>query len=86
LNEKLREHVKRSRAYATEAQMGKPQRKENQSLALKIRINVDEAYEIKHWAKRLRVSELQLIGAVAQVGPLVDNVRASLLGQRAENA
>ena len=66
--------------------MGKPRRKEYQSLVSIIRINIDEPYDVRHWAKTLRVSQLQLLGAVAQVGPLVNNVRAYLMRERgAEN-
>ena len=41
-------------------------------------INVNEVYEVTHWAKQLGVSNLQLIAAVEQVGPLVDAVRQNL--------
>ena len=43
-----------------------------------IRINADEYYEIKHWAKQLGVSIEQLRAAIEQVGPLVDAVRQCL--------
>jgi len=43
-----------------------------------IRINADEYYEIKHWAKQLGVSIEQLRAAIEQVGPLVDAVRLHL--------
>ena len=43
-----------------------------------IRINTDEYYEIKHWAKQLGVSVEQLRSAIEQVGPLVNAVRLHL--------
>jgi len=39
-----------------------------------LRINVDEIYEVRHWAKQLGVSVPQLRAAIEQVGPLVDAV------------
>jgi len=48
------------------------------SLQANIRINVDEMYEVKHWAKELGVSIQQLLAAIEQVGPLVDAVRQHL--------
>ena len=44
------------------------------SLRANIRINVDEAYEVKHWARQLGVSVERLRAAITQVGPLVDAV------------
>ena len=46
-----------------------------------IRINASEPYEMKHWAKQLKVSEAQLLAAVERVGPLIADIRASLKGQ-----
>jgi hypothetical protein len=43
-----------------------------------LRINVDEIYEIMHWAKQLGVGVPQLRAAIEQVGPLVDAVRQHL--------
>ena len=48
------------------------------SLRANIRINVDEAYEVKHWARQLGVSIERLRAVIAQVGPLVDAVRHHL--------
>ena len=48
------------------------------SLLTQIRINVDEIYEVRHWAKQLGVSIQQLRAAIEQVGPLVDAVRQHL--------
>ena len=39
-----------------------------------LRINVDESYEVRHWAKQLGVSIQQLRVAIEQVGPMVDAV------------
>ena len=46
-----------------------------------IRINVDEVYEVTHWAKQFGVSNLQLLAAVAHVGPLVEAVHQYLKDQ-----
>ena len=43
-----------------------------------IRINVNEPYEVRHWAKQLGVSIDQLRIAIEQSGPLVDAVRLRL--------
>ena len=43
-----------------------------------LRINVNEIYEVRHWAKQLGVSIEQLRTAIVQVGPLVDSVRQHL--------
>jgi antitoxin component HigA of HigAB toxin-antitoxin module len=51
---------------------------ESNSLRANIRINVDEAYEVKHWARQLGVSIERLRAVIAQVGPLVDVVRLHL--------
>jgi hypothetical protein len=51
---------------------------ESVSLRANIRINVDEAYEVKHWARQLGVSIERLRVVIAQVGPLVDAVRLHL--------
>ena len=51
---------------------------ESTSLRANIRINVDEAYEVKHWARQLGVSIERLRAVIAQVGPLVDAVRLHL--------
>jgi len=48
------------------------------SLNAHIRINVEEAYEVRHWAKQLGVSIHQLTAAIEQVGPLVNAVRQHL--------
>jgi len=51
---------------------------ESTSLRANIRINVDEAYVVKHWARQLGVSIERLRAVIAQVGPLVDAVRLHL--------
>jgi hypothetical protein len=48
------------------------------SLPANIRINVDEIYELRHWAKQLGVSIDQLRTAIEQVGPLIDAIRQHL--------
>jgi hypothetical protein len=42
------------------------------------RINVNEDWELKHWTKKLGVSEEELKAAVKQVGVTVDAVSAHL--------
>ena len=43
------------------------------------RINVNEEYEVRDWAKSLGVSEEELRSAVAKAGPMVKDVKAHLL-------
>jgi hypothetical protein len=62
--------------------MKKRTQQELNSLMAIFRINVDELYEVRHWAKQFAVSDLQLLAAVEQVGPMVDVVRQYLEGQR----
>lgn len=42
------------------------------------KINVNEAWEVKHWSGQFKVTEAQLKLAVAKVGPMVDKVKAYL--------
>ena len=42
------------------------------------RINVNEDYELRDWAKTLGVSPEELKAAVAKVGPMADDVRKEL--------
>jgi len=42
------------------------------------RINMDEDYEVRDWAKSLGVSEDALRSAVAKAGPMVKDVKAHL--------
>lgn len=42
------------------------------------RINVEEDYEVRDWAKSLGVSEDELRNAVAKAGPMVKDVKAHL--------
>ena len=42
------------------------------------RINVNEVYELRDWARSLGVSEDEVRSAVVQVGPMVKDVRAYL--------
>lgn len=44
----------------------------------KDRINVEEDYELRDWAKSLGVSEDELRSAVAKAGPMVEDVKAHL--------
>jgi NTP pyrophosphatase (non-canonical NTP hydrolase) len=51
------------------------------SVRANIRINVEEVYEVRHWAKQFGVSDAQLLAAVEQAGPLVDAVCQYFEGQ-----
>jgi hypothetical protein len=42
------------------------------------RINLNEDYEVRDWAKSLGVSEDELRSAVAKAGPMVKDVKAHL--------
>lgn len=42
------------------------------------RINVNEAHELRYWAKTLNVPEAELREAVAKVGVMAKDVRAHL--------
>jgi hypothetical protein len=42
------------------------------------RININEDYEVRDWAKRFGVSEKQLREAVQRVGPMVKDVEQHL--------
>jgi hypothetical protein len=64
--------------------MNKPIQQGSHSLRANIRINVDELYEVRHWAKQLGVTEAQLLSAVAQVGPLVAVLTQYFKGKSAE--
>ena len=42
------------------------------------RINMDEAYEVRDWSKRLGVSEVELRAAVKKAGPMAKDVAKAL--------
>ncbi len=44
----------------------------------RIRINLYEDYEVRHWSERLGVSTDRLKAAVQKVGPMVDDVAKEL--------
>jgi hypothetical protein len=44
----------------------------------RIRININEDFEVEYWTKTLGVTRDQLKAAVAKAGPMVDDVRAAL--------
>jgi uncharacterized protein DUF3606 len=44
----------------------------------RFRINIKEAYEVHYWAEALGVSEETLRSAVAEAGPMVDDVKEHL--------
>jgi len=59
---------------------------DSNSLLANIRINVDEIYEVRHWAIQLGVSIQQLRAAIEHVGPLVGAVSKHLKdGMRPDN-
>lgn len=47
------------------------------------RINVNEEWELRHWTKKLGVSEEELKAAVKQVGVSVDAVSAHFKANKA---
>lgn len=42
------------------------------------RINAHEPWELRSWAEKLGITELQLIKAVREVGPMVEDVKKYL--------
>jgi hypothetical protein len=42
------------------------------------RINVNEDYELRYWTEKFGVSAQELKGALAKVGPMVEDVRKEL--------
>jgi hypothetical protein len=44
------------------------------------RINVNQPWELRDWAKKLKISKEKLIEVVKQVGPMVKDVK-KFLGQ-----
>jgi hypothetical protein len=44
----------------------------------RVRINIEEDYEVQFWSRELGVSRLQLVRAIEQVGPGVAAVRRHL--------
>lgn len=47
----------------------------------RLRINLDQDYEVRHWAQRFAVTEGALRCAVDRVGPMAEDVRRELGGQ-----
>lgn len=45
----------------------------------RIRINVKQAFEVRHWTKAFGVTKACLKEAVKSVGPMVDDVKAYLI-------
>lgn len=43
-----------------------------------LRININQAWELRDWAKKLNISQEKLIEAVKKVGPLVTDVKKFL--------
>jgi hypothetical protein len=66
---RLQRHVPHSPKADDKSKTGKPERD---------RINIDEDYELRDWAKSFGVSEDQLRSAVAKAGPMVKDVKAHL--------
>lgn len=44
----------------------------------RLRVNVDEKYEVQYWTNKWHVSEQQLRDAVAKVGPMAADVERAL--------
>ena len=51
------------------------------NLLSQIRINTNEEFEVRHWAKQLEVNPDVLLAAVEQVGPLIEAVRQYIKDQ-----
>ena len=47
----------------------------------RIRINVHQPHELRHWCKAFGVTRATLLEAVAAVGPMVRKVRAYLIAK-----
>ena len=45
----------------------------------RIRINVRQVFEVRHWTKAFGVTKASLLAAVKEVGPMVKDVRAFLI-------
>ena len=45
------------------------------------RININQPYELRHWARKFNVTRRALREAVEKVGPSVEKVRAELESQ-----
>ena len=46
------------------------------------KININQAWEVQYWCKVLGVTEDELREAVEAVGPMVEDVKAYLVGKR----
>ena len=55
-----------------------PDDKTKRGTADRIRVNVNERFELDRWKKRLSVSGQQLLAAVRKVGPMLANVKTYL--------
>lgn len=55
-----------------------PDDKDRRGPADRLRVNVNEEYEVRYWAERLGVSEERLRAAVRAVGVMVKDVEAWL--------
>lgn len=51
----------------------------------RIRVNVNQPHEVRHWRKAFGVTSATLRAAVFMVGPMVKDVRAALI-ERIKNA
>ena len=52
--------------------------KTNRGQADRLRVNVEEKYELQYWTNKWHVSEQELRDAVAKVGPMVSDVERVL--------
>lgn len=52
--------------------------KSNTGVQDRIRINVNEDYELRDWSKKLGITPEELRAVVQEVGPLVSDVKAKL--------
>ena len=62
------------------SQQDKRARSKPAVLSPEIVINIDEKYQLRHWAKQFCISDDELRTAVEQVGPSAEKVRQYVLG------
>jgi hypothetical protein len=65
-------------AYAERENRGMPDDKTKTGRPDRDRINTSESYEVRDWAKRLGVSEGELLAAVRKAGPMAKDVAKAL--------
>jgi Protein of unknown function (DUF3606) len=49
-----------------------------------LRVNVNQAYELRYWSQKFGVSPEQLKKVASRVGPMADGVERAISGSKAE--